>query len=154
MLRVTSWLTHLDDDDKENAFDLPSELAKKKRRLSAGMEDNREDVELTPRPTKKRRLDQDDIEPPEQFSPMPAQSEDAASELESHHSGRVSPTKQLAYLEDSSEPVIYCDFATTTAEIPEEVSTLCEAVQLLGDGVGILGFEVSWQREPLGRNSD
>ncbi|KAL8910201.1 MAG: hypothetical protein Q9171_004499 [Xanthocarpia ochracea] len=141
MLRVTSWLTHLDDDDKENTFDLPLELAKKRPGLPAAMEDNREDVELTPRPTKKRRLDQDDIEPPEQFSPMPAQSEDAASELESHHSGRVSPTKQLAYLEDSSDPVIYSDFATTAAEIPEEVSTLCEAVQVLADGIAILGFK-------------
>ena len=72
ILQVTSWLTHLDDDDKENAFDLSSELAKKRRGLPAAMEDNREDVELTPRPAKKRRLDQDDIDPPEQFSPTPA----------------------------------------------------------------------------------
>ncbi|KAI4261571.1 MAG: hypothetical protein L6R42_003228 [Xanthoria sp. 1 TBL-2021] len=76
------------------------------------MEDNREDVELTPQATKKRRRDQDDIDPPEQFSSSLARSEDVASELESHHSGRLSPTKQLAYLEDSSEPLIFSDFAT------------------------------------------
>lgn len=76
-------------------------------------------------------------------------SDDNTSELESHYSGRISPTKQLAFLEDGSEPVIYCDFNTTTAIVPGDVSTLCDAAQALGDSVGILGFTVRSQPAPL-----
>lgn len=54
MRRVTSWLTYL-DNDKENTFDLLLELAKKRRLLPAAIEDNRKDIELAPRVTKKRR---------------------------------------------------------------------------------------------------
>ncbi|KAL8724767.1 MAG: hypothetical protein Q9166_007761 [cf. Caloplaca sp. 2 TL-2023] len=118
------------------------------------MEAGREDVDVTPRPTKKRRHGQEDIDPAEKFSAMPAQSDDAASEeLESHHSGRLSPTKQLAYLEDSSEPVIYCDFATSLAEIPEDVYKLYEDVQGLADSIGILGFKPNELALSTGPNS-
>ncbi|KAL9016619.1 MAG: hypothetical protein Q9185_006031 [Variospora sp. 1 TL-2023] len=145
---VTSRWTH-PDDDKENVVKLHGDkpdqqpgIPTGKRRLSALMASSHEEVDLTPRPKKKRRQEADDIDPPEHFSPMPAPSEDAASEdVESHHSGRLSPTKQLAFLEDSSKPVIYCDFASTLAEMPEDVHTLCNDVQELADGVGILGFK-------------
>ncbi|KAL8709032.1 MAG: hypothetical protein Q9220_006156 [cf. Caloplaca sp. 1 TL-2023] len=139
---VPSWFNY-PDEDKENKIDRLEEeqTAKKRRRMSRGMEPGGEDIDATPRPPKRRRGGQDDIDPPEHFSPAPANSEDAASELESHHSGRLSPTKQLAYLEDSAEPVIYCDFASTTADVAEDVSTLCDAVQGLADNVGILGFK-------------
>ncbi|KAL8783493.1 MAG: hypothetical protein Q9213_004589 [Squamulea squamosa] len=104
-----------------------------------------QDVELTPRPAKKPRQNQPDLDPPEHFSSVSARSDDNTSELESHHSGRISPTKQLAFLEDSLEPVVYCDFATTAAHVPGDVSTLCDVVQALADGVGILGFTVRSQ---------
>ncbi|KAL8721439.1 MAG: hypothetical protein Q9225_001884 [Loekoesia sp. 1 TL-2023] len=80
------------------------------------------DTEITPRPNK-RRLVQDDLDPPQQFSPRPSQS-DASSELESHHSGRLSPTKQLAFLEDREDPVIYCDFNSARAEMSHDVQKL------------------------------
>ncbi|KAL8848258.1 MAG: hypothetical protein Q9221_006696 [Calogaya cf. arnoldii] len=136
---LPSWLT-VPDDDKENISHLPSANTKKRARLSPLMDGSHQDIELTPRPTKKRRRYQNDLDPPEHLSSTSARSDDNTSELESHHSGRISPTKQLAFLEDSSEPVIYCDLATTTADVPGDVSTLCDAVQALADGVGILGF--------------
>lgn len=104
------------------------------------MQPNDADTEMTPRPNK-RRLVQDDLDPPQQFSPRPSQS-DASSELESHHSGRLSPTKQLAFLEDCEDPVIYCDFNSARAEMLDDVQKLRADVQLLSDGVGILGYEV------------
>lgn len=48
----------------------------------------------------------------------------------------------------TSEPV-YCDFASTTVDVPEDVSTLWDAVQALADVVGILGFTVRSQRAPF-----
>lgn len=135
------------DDDKENLGSkgsqyLPGAFFKSKRRHSIAMDPGAEEVDLTPRPNKKRRQDQAEIdhvqlEPLLDLPPI----EDAASELESHHSGHVSPTKQLAFLEDSSNPVIYCDFGTTTAEVPEDVARLRNKLQALADGVGILGFQ-------------
>ena len=140
--RLTSWLAH-PDDNKENPLTLLLELANKKRHLSATMGGGCEDIDVTPRPTKKRRHGLEDIEPSEHFSPMSAQSEDGASEeLESHHSGRLSPSKQLAYLEDRDEPVIFCDFQSTQAEMLEDVQKLRSRVQRLADGVGILGYPV------------
>lgn len=139
---VTSWLRH-PEDDKENTEELPPILSKQKRRLSAAMAPSPEEVDLTPRPKKKRRYHPEDLDPAEHFSPIPPLSDDAASEeLESHHSGRLSPTKQLAFLEDSSDPVIYCDFATTLAQIPDDVHPLYNHVQELADGIGILAFQV------------
>ncbi|KAI4223122.1 MAG: hypothetical protein L6R36_005653 [Xanthoria steineri] len=134
-----SWLT-LPNDDKENTSYLPRANIKKRARLSPLMDNTHQDVELTPRPSKKRRQNQSDLEPPEHLSSTSTMSDDNTSELESHHSSRISPTKQLAFLEDGSEPVIYCDFNTTTAIVPCDVSKLCDAAQDLGDGVGILGF--------------
>ena len=124
---------------------LSPELANKKRHLFAIMNSSSEDVDVTPRPTKKRRHDLEDIEPPEHLSAMSAQSEDAASEeLESHHSGRLSPSKQLVYLEDRDEPVIFCDFQSTQFELLEDAQKLRSRVQRLSDGFGILGYSVRW----------
>ncbi|KAL8824085.1 MAG: hypothetical protein Q9170_008256, partial [Blastenia crenularia] len=105
------------------------------------MDPGLEASDLTPRPNKRQRHDHEDIDDVEHFATIPLPFDDAASELESHHSGRVSPSKQLAFLEDSSEPVMYCDFATTMAEVPEDVQRLCNDIQELADGVGILGFQ-------------
>ncbi|KAL8655149.1 MAG: hypothetical protein Q9210_001059 [Variospora velana] len=145
--RITSRWTH-PNNDKENVehhedkLDQQPVIPREKRRLSGPMASGHEEVDLTPRPKKKRRQELDDIDRPEHFSPVLAPSEDATSEdLESHHSGRLSPTKQLAFLEDSSKPVIYCDFATTLAEMPKDVHTLCNDVQELADRVGVLGFK-------------
>lgn len=62
--------------------------------------------------------------------------------MESHKSGRLSPTKQLTALEDREEPVIYYDFATTKAKPADDVLKLRMEAQLLSDGVSILGFTV------------
>ncbi|KAL9045194.1 MAG: hypothetical protein Q9214_001730, partial [Letrouitia sp. 1 TL-2023] len=96
-------------------------------------------VDVTPRPTKRRNVHDDIINPPECFSPS-LPSFEATSELESHHSGRLSPTKQLAVLEDRDEPVIYCDFGSREARIPEDVQNLRADIRALSFGIGILGF--------------
>ncbi|KAL8993079.1 MAG: hypothetical protein Q9169_006614 [Polycauliona sp. 2 TL-2023] len=126
------------EDNKENILDLPAAKTRKRSRLSTPMDDCHQDVEITPRPNKKRRQDHPDIDPPEILSSVSSRSGD---DLESHHSGRVSPTKQLGFLEDSSEPVRYHDFATRAAQMPDDVLALCDAVQALADGVAILGFQ-------------
>ncbi|KAL8900516.1 MAG: hypothetical protein Q9207_005652 [Kuettlingeria erythrocarpa] len=79
------------------------------------------DAEATPRATK-RRLVYDDVcvDPPEQFPFAPSLRSDTSSELESHQSGRLSPTKQLAALEDREDPIVYCDFETTKARVPDD----------------------------------
>ncbi|KAL9036614.1 MAG: hypothetical protein Q9180_004204 [Flavoplaca navasiana] len=102
----------LPDDDKENTS-YPSPVnTNKKARSSLPMDHTYQHVELTPRPhlSKKRRQHYD---PPENLSSASTPSDDNTSELEWHHTGCASPTKQLAVLEDSSEPVNYCDFAST-----------------------------------------
>ncbi|KAL8753879.1 MAG: hypothetical protein Q9199_004730 [Rusavskia elegans] len=81
------------------------------------------DTEATPRPNK-RRLVHSDVDPPEQFLSTPSSRSDASSELESHQSGRLSPTKQLAALEDREDPIVYHDFATTKAKVPDDVEKL------------------------------
>ncbi|KAL8937485.1 MAG: hypothetical protein Q9216_004394 [Gyalolechia sp. 2 TL-2023] len=102
------------------------------------MEDASADTEMTPRPTK-RRLVHSDLDPPEHFQSPSSSRSNASSELESHHSGRLSPTKQLAALEDREDPIVYYDFATTKARVPDDVQNLRVAAQSLSDGVGILG---------------
>ena len=147
--RLTSWLAPT-DDNKENILTVPSQL-NQKHHLSVTMDGGFEDVNVTPRPAKKRRHSLENIEPPEHFSSISAQSEDAASEeLESHRSGRLSPSKQLAYLEDRDEPVIFCDFQSTQAEMLEDVQELRRRVQRLSDGVGILGYPVRWHHGSVG----
>lgn len=120
---------------------LQSDSSAQKRRFSATMQRHDGDAEETPRPNKRRHI-QNDTDPPEHFSPRPPQS-DASSELESHHSGRLSPTKQLALLEDRDDPVIYCDFGSSKTRMQDDVQKLRAYIQLLADGVGILGYEVS-----------
>ena len=118
------------------------------------MDGDCEDVDVTPRPTKKRRRGLEDIKAPEHFSPMSAQSEGTTSEeLESHHSGRLSPSKQLAYLEDREEPVIFCDFQSTHAEMLEDVQELRGRIQRLSDGVGIIGYKVRWRHASVGTSN-
>ncbi|KAL8835788.1 MAG: hypothetical protein Q9170_003182 [Blastenia crenularia] len=97
------------------------------------------DAETTPRPNK-RRLVHNVVDPPEQFPSTSSSRSDVSSELESHRSGRLSPTKQLAALEDRKDPIVFYDFATTKARVPDDVQRLRVDVQSLSDGVGILGY--------------
>lgn len=129
------------DVNNENIVHSLPKPSVKRRRASATMQPYEGDTEVTPRPLKRRYL-QTDTDPPEQFSPRQPPS-DASSELESHHSGRLSPTKQLAALEDRDEaPIHFCDFGSTKAAIPDDVQELRAKIQLLADGVGILGYQV------------
>ena len=113
-----------------------------------------EGVDLTPRPTKKRRHGLEDKELSEHFSPLSTQSGDATSEeLESHHSGRLSPSNQSGCLEDRDEPVIFCDFQSTQAELLQDAQALRGCVQRLSDGVGILGYPVCWHLASSGTSN-
>ena len=71
-----------------------------------------------------------------------SQSSSAKSELESHRSGRMSPTKQMAQLEDLEHPIQVLDFGSMEANVPENVETMRAEAQLLADGIGILGYNV------------
>ncbi|KAL8919413.1 MAG: hypothetical protein Q9208_006791 [Pyrenodesmia sp. 3 TL-2023] len=115
------------DEDKENVARVQLKSTTKKRRLSAAMEGISGDAEATPRPNK-RRLVHDDVGegPPEQFPSTPSLRSDASSELESHQSGRLSPTKQLATLEDREDPIVYSDFASTKAKVPDDDHELAD----------------------------
>lgn len=131
------------DGDQENIARVQLKSTAKKRSLSAAMEGTSGDAEATPRPNKRRLVnDNVGVDPPEHFPSTPSSRSDASSELESHQSGRLSPTKQLAALEDREDPIVYYDFATTKAKVPDDVEKLRMDVQLLSDGVGILGYTV------------
>ncbi|KAI4175729.1 MAG: hypothetical protein LQ348_006105 [Seirophora lacunosa] len=85
------------------------------------MEGTSADAEVTPRPNKGRVVHENaGVSPPEQFPPTPSVRSEASSGLESHQSGRLSPTKQLAALEDREDPIVYYDFATTKAKVPDD----------------------------------
>ncbi|KAI4256462.1 MAG: hypothetical protein L6R42_006200, partial [Xanthoria sp. 1 TBL-2021] len=121
------------DGDKENVARVQIKTTAKRRRPSASMEGISGDTEATPRPNK-RRLGHGDMDPPEQFPSTPSLPSDASSELESHQSGRLCPTNQLAALEDREDPIVYYDSATTKANVPDDVEKLRKDVQLLSDG--------------------
>lgn len=105
-----------------------------------------EDVDQTPRPSKRLR----DLDSVPQFPPSPTKSGSSvavseaseASEAESHQSGRLSPVKQLQLLEDLEEhPVAFCNFDDNEeGEEPEDVTAMRTAIQQFADGVGILGY--------------
>ncbi len=106
------------------------------------------DPEKTPRPAKKRNIGMVEAEfvassvaPPEFFDAQ-SQSSGANSELESHKSGRMSPSKQMAQLEDLEHPFKVLDFGSAEASILEDVEKMRAEAQLLADGIGILGYNV------------
>ncbi|KAL9103338.1 MAG: hypothetical protein Q9163_001604 [Psora crenata] len=97
------------------------------------------DPEKTPRPAKKRNIGMiqgefvaSPIASPEYFYTQ-SQSSGANSGLESHNSGRISPSKQMALLEDLEHPVMVLDFGSPEASIPEDVEKMRAEVQLLAD---------------------
>lgn len=123
------------DNDKENARPV-----KTKRLMN-------HDADITPRPNKRRR-DFDGAPhfappspaPPSESSSVSASASDVS--LESHQSGRLSPTKQLMMLEDLEEdPVVFCSFDDTIYEEPADVFAMRCAAQRFADGVGILGYD-------------
>ena len=100
-----------------------------------------DDAAKTPRPSKKRNIGifegefiASSVAPPSQSS--------ASSELESHKSGRMSPTKQMTHLEDLEHPVKVLDFGSTETSPPEDVEKMRAEAQVLADGIGLLGFNV------------
>lgn len=106
------------------------------------------DPEKTPRPAKKGNIGMieeefvaSSVRPPEVFDAR-SQSSATSSELESHHSGRMSPSKQMDQLEDLQHSIIIHDFGSPDASILEDVEKMRAEVQLLADGIGILGFNV------------
>ncbi len=106
------------------------------------------DPEKTPRPSKKRKIGMTEgasiaysLEPSEAFDAQ-SQSSAASSELESHKSGRMSPSKQMAVLEDLEHPIRVLDFGSAKASILEDVEKMRAEAQLLADGIGILGYDV------------
>lgn len=113
--------------------------------------------EKTPRPTKKRNigmvegdLGASTVAPPEVFDAQ-SQSSSAISGLESHKSGRMSPSKQMAQLEDLEHPVRVLDFGSSEASILGNVEKIRAEAQLLADGVGILGYDVRMTLRTIGR---
>lgn len=101
------------------------------------------DSDITPRPTKKRHREvaASPVAPPENFDAY-SQSSAASSELESHKSGRLSPTKQLSQLEDLDHPIRILDFEDNEVEMQQDVGILIADVELLADGIGVLGYSV------------
>ena len=106
------------------------------------------DPEKTPRPTKKRNIGMVEgelvgsfVTPSEVFDSQ-SQSSAAKSEMDSHKSGRMSPSKQMTYLEDLEHPIQVLDFGSAEVTVPEDVNTMRAEAQLLADGVGILGYNV------------
>jgi len=102
------------------------------------------DLQKTPRPSKKRNIRGEAISGPNSLPSTPSLSSRsetscANDDLESHKSGRMSPTKQMAQLEDQEQPVVFYDFEMPGVEIPEDVEKLRANAQRLADGVGILG---------------
>ena len=106
------------------------------------------DPETTPRPAKKRNIGMMEgrfIAPPTvplQSFDTQSESSSANSELESHKSGRMSPSKQMTQLEDLEHPIKVLDFGSDEASVLENVEKLRAEAQLLADGVGILGYNV------------
>lgn len=106
------------------------------------------DQEKTPRPTKKRNIGMlegefvaSSVASSEVFDAQ-SQSSVADSELKSHKSGRMSPSKQMAQLEDLRHPIKILDFGSMEASILKDVKKMRVEAQLLADGVGILGYNV------------
>ena len=98
-----------------------------------------DDPQATPRPQKRRRNSGN--APFLSAPPSPTKS-DTTTEVESHRSGHLSPTKQLRHLEDRPErTVIFCNFHDDTEDnTPADVADMHEAMQKYADGVGIIGY--------------
>ncbi|KAF1919806.1 hypothetical protein BDU57DRAFT_536750 [Ampelomyces quisqualis] len=110
---------------------------------------DKENPRQTPRPSKRQRditgVPQLPLDSPRLFpSPSPTKSNTTPSEasIESHQSGRLSPSKQLQALEDEDQPVFFCNFGDIEEhEQRVDVAAMRDAIQRLADGVGILGYE-------------
>ena len=106
------------------------------------------DLEKTPRPSKNRNIGMvegefivSSVAPSEVFDAQ-SQSSAANSELGSHKSGRMNPSKQMAQLKDLKHPIKVLDFGSTEASMLENVEKMRAEAQLLADGIGILGYDV------------
>ena len=106
------------------------------------------DLQETPRP-KKRNLGGEVISQSPSLSTAPSLSSTSENLIDedsifSHKSSRMSPSKQLAILEDQQEPVIFCDFQMPGVDVPDDVEEIRQDLQFLADGIGILSPNVTW----------
>lgn len=104
----------------------------------------------TPRPVRKRRLpfNNNIILSPSTSSQSSISYNSraiaaAADDVESHKSGRMSPSKQMTVLEDLKEPVLFYGFGDPSTPMKEDVEEIRCAVQDLVDGIGIFRRDVS-----------
>ena len=97
----------------------------------------------TPRASKRRR----DIDAPDLGTPASSiKSASVADDVGSHHSGRLSPVKQLMQLEDFQDrPVVFCNFDDDVEEEPADARAMRAALERYADGIGILRYP----EEPL-----
>ena len=129
-------------DDKENI----RQVKKGKRRFMDDVYDPQE----TPRPHKRQRESvlQLPYSGTAHFFPSPSSPKSDATpseaSVESHQSGRLSPSKQLQALEDDEQPVYFCNFWDTEEhEEHDDVATMRDTIQGFADGVGVIGYSDS-----------
>jgi hypothetical protein len=99
------------------------------------------DFDRTPRPNKRQRDDEAGQSTPVFAQPVSDDASDSASMVSSHHSGRMSPSKQLHALKDAGEPVRFLDLDNAQTSEPDDVAVIAEALESLGNGHGVLGWE-------------
>jgi hypothetical protein len=135
-----------DDADNDDIEKPPRPNHLKRRRMDLEPDG---DFERTPRPPSKRLREAHGSPSRPVLSPAPSRSPNSASasasaseySIESHRSGRASPTKQLQVLETAGEPLCYCNFGDAEEhDEREDVVGMAQAIEDLGDGVGILGY--------------
>ena len=145
-------LDSYDEGDKENCRPVyPFTRSHKRKRDAISTVKAMGGDEETPRPSKKQQRTQGLPTVPKPFLPRPqsagsgtsASTAETNTTLESHQSGRASPTKQMAILQDAEEPVLFYDLGMDGIDMAEDVEALRDGVQTLADHRGILGHTVS-----------
>ena len=153
-----------DPNDKENCRPVhPRTRAYKRKCASRAMADNEE----TPRPSKRqstRQYPMRDTPSLPRLSSVSSSVHTTSTDLESHQSGRVSTTKQMATLKDAEEPTLFYDFGCSKARMAKDAEAIRRGVQPLADHRGILGHKVRdnviwhlsadlWKRKELAQYS-
>ena len=127
------------DNDKENPRPV------KRGAMQASLDG---DLEATPRPKRRR-----DLQGQPFLSAPPSPTKSDSTDLESHHSGRLSPTKQLRHLEERQErTVVFYNFHDDAeGSAPMDVTAMHDVIQKYADGVGILGYPEGLPLQDLGQ---
>ena len=98
-----------------------------------------DDIQATPRASKKRRWRLDPQSEPPSLPSTPSrysrsESSYATDDQESQKSGRTSPSKQFTYMEDLDQPVVFVDIETPDMDIPEPVEAIVPQPSALRTG--------------------